>query len=145
MWELDHKEDWELKNNAFKLLCYRRLLRVPWTAGRSNQSILKENWLNIHWKDWCWSQSSNTLVLWCKELTHWKRPWCWERSKAGGEGDSRGWDDWMASLIQWMWVLANSEREWRTGKPGMLQSIGSQRVRHSWMTEQQKIHSQRDL
>ena len=60
--------------------------------------------LNIHWKDWCWSRNSNTLATWCEELTHWKRPWCWERLKAGGEGDDRGWDGWMASPTQWTWV-----------------------------------------
>ena len=59
--------------------------------------------LNIHWKDWCWSWSSNPLATWCKELTRWKRPWCWERLKAGGEGDDRGRDDWMASLTRWTW------------------------------------------
>ena len=79
--------------------------------------------LNIHWKDWCWSWHSNTLVTWCEESTHWKRPWCWERLKMGGEGDDRGWDGWMTSLNQWTWVWASSRRQWRTGKPGMLQSI----------------------
>ena len=71
-------------------------LRVPWTARKSNQSILKETVLNIHWKDWCWSWYSNTLATWYKELTHLKKPWCWERLKAGGEGDNRL-DGWMAS------------------------------------------------
>ena len=71
---------------------------------------------------------------WCKEVTN-KRPWCWERLKAGGEGDDREWDDWMASLTQWTWVWANSRRWWRTGRPGMLQSVGSQRVGHDWATE----------
>ena len=83
--------------------------------------------LNIHWKDWC-----NTLATWCEELSHWKRPWCWERLKAGGEGDDRGWDVWMASPTQWTWVCASSGSWWRTGKPGVLQSMGSQRVRHYW-------------
>ena len=63
---------------------------------------------------------------WCEELTHWKRPWCWERLKAGGEGDNRGWDGWMASLTQWTWVWASSRSWWWTGKPGMMQSMGSQ-------------------
>ena len=84
--------------------------------------------LNIHWKDWCWSWSSNTLAPWCKELIHWKRPWCWERLKAEGEGDNREWNGWMASLIQWTWVWVNSRSWWWTGKPGVLQSMGSQRV-----------------
>ena len=151
--------------------CWRRLLsplksqddflRVPWTARRSNQSILKEispeysfhfhalekemathssvlawkipgtgepvaavygvaqsqtrlKWLSsssIHWKDWCWSWNSNTLATWCKELFHWKRPWCCERLKAWGEGNNRGQDRWMVSLTQWTWVWASS-RSW---------------------------------
>ena len=91
--------------------------------------------LNIHWKDWCWSWNSNTLAIWCEEPTHWKRPWCWERLKAGGKGDKRGWDCWMASLTQWTWVWIGSGSWWWAGKPGVLQSMGSHRVRHSWTTE----------
>ena len=68
-----------------------------------------------------------TLATWCEESTHWKRPWCWERLRAGEEGD-RGWDGWMASSTQWTWVWESSRRWWITGKPGVLQSIGSQRV-----------------
>ena len=89
----------------------------------------------MHWKDWFWSWNSNTLATWCKEWTHWERPWCWERWEAGGGGDDRGWDGWMASPIQWTWVWASSGNWWWTGKPGMLQSMGSQRVRHNWGTE----------
>ena len=70
--------------------------------------------------------SDNLLSPWCEETTHWKRPWCWERLKAGGEGDNRGWGGWVASLTWWIWVWANSRRWWRTGKPGVLQSMGSQ-------------------
>ena len=90
-------ESWTVKKaecqkiDAFELWCWRRLLRVLWTARRSNQSILKEISPGVHWKDWCWSWNSNTLATWCEELTHLKRPWCWERSTAGGEGDYRGW------------------------------------------------------
>ena len=91
--------------------------------------------LNIHWKDWCWSWNSNTLATWCKELTHLKRPWCWERLKAGGEGDNRGWDGWMASLTRWTCVWVNSGSWWWTGRPGLLQSMGLQRVGHDWTTE----------
>ena len=222
--------------DAFELWCWRRLLRVPWTARRSNQSILKEispgislegmmlkvklqyfghlmwrvdslektlmlgglggrrrrgcqrmrwldgitdsmdlslselpslwwtgrpgmlrfmgsqrvghdwatelNWTerksnqNIHWKDWCWS--SNTLATWCEEPTHWKRPWCWERLREKGEGDDRGWDGWMASPTQRTWVWTNSRRGWRSGKPRVLQFMGSQRVGHNRVTGQQK-------
>ena len=128
MWELDHREDWELKNWCFELWCWRRLLRVPWTARRSNQPILKE--INHEY-------SLEGLVLklqyfgtkW-EEPTHWKRPWCWERLRARREWDDRGWDGCMVSLIQWIWVSANSGRWWRTGKPGVLQLMGLQRVRH---------------
>ena len=89
----------------------------------------------MHWKNWRWSWNSNTLATWCNELTHLKRPWCWERLKAGGEGDDRGWDGWMASLTQWTWVCVNSESWWWTGKPGILHSMGLQRVGRDWVTE----------
>ena len=91
--------------------------------------------LDFHWKDWCWSWNSNTLATWCEELTHWKGPWCWERLKAGGEGDNRGWDGWMASPTQWTWVWVDSGSWWWTGRPGVLRFMGSQRVRHYWVTE----------
>ena len=91
--------------------------------------------LNIHWKDWCWSWNSNTLATWCEELTYWKRPWCWERLKEGGERDDRGWDGWMASPTQWTWIWVNFRSWWWSGRPGILQSMGSQRVRHNWVTE----------
>ena len=78
------------------------------------------------------SECYNTMATWCKELTHWKRPWCWERLRAGGEGDDRGWDGWMASPTPWTWVWANSRSWWWTGRPGVLQSMGSQRVGHDW-------------
>ena len=91
--------------------------------------------LNIHWKDWCWSWNSNTLATWCEELTHWKRPWCWERLKAGGEGVDKGWDGWMASPTRWAWVWVNAGSLWWTGRPGVLRSMGSERVEHDWATE----------
>ena len=87
-WTIKKAEHWKI--DGFELWCWRRLLGVPRTARRSNQSIswiFRKSVLNIHWKDWCWSWNSSTLVVWCEELTHWKRPWCWERLKAGGEGD----------------------------------------------------------
>ena len=102
--------------------------------GDPTSQSKRKSVLNIHWKDWG-SWNSNTLATCCEELTHWKRPWCWERLKVGGEGDDRGWDGWMASLTRWTWVWANS-RSWRwTGRPGMMQSIGLQRVGHDWVTE----------
>ena len=125
MWELDYKESWVncgVGEDSWESL------------RRSNRSIQREIVLNIHWKDWCWSWNSNTLATWCGELTHLKRPWCWERLKVGGEGDNRGWDGWMASPTQWMWVWASSG-SWWTGKPGVLPSMGSQRVGYNWATE----------
>ena len=86
-----------------------------------------QSWIFI-WKDWCWSWDSNTLATCCEELTHLKRPWCWERLKAVGKGDDRRRDGWMASSTHWTWVWASSGRRWRTEKPGVLQSMGSQRV-----------------
>ena len=103
-------------------------------GDQTSQSNRKST-LNIHWKDWCWSWNYNTLATWWEELTHLKRPWCWERLKAGGEGDDRGWDGWMASLTRWTWVWVNSGSWWWTGRPGMLWFKGSQKVRHDWATE----------
>ena len=117
-WTIKKAECWRI--DAFELWRWRKLLRIPWTARRSNQSILMEISPNIHWKDWCWSWNSSTLATWFKELTPWKRPWCWKRLKAGGEGDKRGWDGWMASLTQWTWVWVSSGSWWWTGKPGVL-------------------------
>ena len=91
--------------------------------------------MGVHWKDWWWSWNSNTLATSCEKLTHWKRLWCWEGLGAGGEGDDREWDGWMASPTQWIWVWVNPMSWWRTGKCGMLQSIGSQRVGHNWVTK----------
>ena len=115
--------------------CWRRLLRVPWTERRSNQSILKEVSPEYSFEGWMLSWNSNTLAIWCEELTHWKRPWCRERLKVGGEGDDRGWDRWMVSPTQWTWVWAGSGSWWWTGRPGVLQSMGLQRVGHDWVTE----------
>ena len=74
-------------------------------------------------------------LSWCKVLTHWKRPWCWEGLGAGGEEDNRGWDSWMASPTRWTWVWVTSGSWWWTGRPGVLQFMGSQRVGHDWATE----------
>ena len=117
-------ESWTIKKaehqriDAFKLWWWRRFLRVPWTARRSNQPILKDISLEYSLEGW-WSWNSNTLAIWCQVLTHWKRPWCWERLKVG-EGDDRGWDGWMASLTRWTWVWVNSGSWWWTGKPGVV-------------------------
>ena len=109
-------------------------LRVPWTARRCNQSILKELSPGCSLEGLMLKLNSNTLATWCEELTHLKRPRCWEKLKVGREGDDRGWDGWMASPTQKTWVWVNSE-SWRwTGRPGMLQSRVSQRVGHDWVT-----------
>ena len=130
-WTIKKVEHWRI--DAFALWCWRRLLRVSWTARRSNQSILRENSSEC-WKDWCWGWKSNTLATWCKELTHWKRPWFWETLKAGEESD-RGWDGWMASLTRWTWVWISVSSWWWPGKPGVLQSMGLQIVGHDWVAE----------
>ena len=96
---------------------------------------MRRSVLDVHWKDWCWSWNSNTLATSCKELTHWKRPGCWEGLGARGEGDDSGWDGWMASPTRWTWVWVNSGSWWWTGRPGVLWFMGSQRVGHDWATE----------
>ena len=106
-------------------------------GNQTSQSKRKSS-LNVHWKDLYWRWNSNNLATRCKELTHWKRPWCWERLRAGGEGGDRGWDGRMISATQWTWIWARSRSWWRTGKPDVLQSMGSPRVRHKWATEQQQ-------
>ena len=94
--------------------------------------------LNTHWKDWCWNWSSSLLITWCEKLTHWNSLWCWEGLRAEKE-DIRGWYNWMASPMQWTWIWANSRRWWGIGRPGVLWSMGPQRVRHNWATEQQPL------
>ena len=92
---------------------------------------LKENqlWILVG-KDWCWSWNSSISVIWCEQWTHWKSPWSWEGLRAEGEESIRGWDGWMASSMQFTWNWANFGRWWGTGRPGVLKSMGSQRVRH---------------
>ena len=121
--------------DACKLWCWRRLLRVPWTARRSNQSILREISPGYSLEGLMLKLKFQSLATCCEGLTHLKRPWCWERLKAGVEGDDRGWDGWMASPTQWTWVRVYSRSWWWTGRPGMLWFMGSQRVRHNWATE----------
>ena len=134
-------ESWPIKKAehrrivVFELWYWRRDLRLPWTAKRSKQSILKkisaENSLEVLML----KLKLQYLATWWEEPTHLKRPWCWERLKAGGEGNNRGWDGWMASPTQWTWVWVNNGSWWWTGKPGVLLSVGSQRVGHDWATE----------
>ena len=121
--------------DAFELWCWRRLLSVPWTARRSNQSILKEISPGISLEGMM--LKAETPVLWPPHAKSWLigKDWCWERLGAGGEGDDRGWDGWMASLTQWTWVWENSGSWWWIGRPGVLRFMGSQRVGHDWATE----------
>ena len=103
--------------------------------GDPTSPFWRRSALGFLWKEWCWSWNSSTLTSSCEELTHWKRLWCWKGLGAGGEGDDRGWDGWMASLTRWTWVSVNSGSWWWTGRPGVLQSMGLQRVGHDWATE----------
>ena len=98
-WNMKKAECWRI--DASELWCWRRLLRVPWTARRSIQSILKEMSPKYSWEGLKLKLKLQYLATWCEELIHWKRPWCWERLKVGGEGDTRGWDGWMASPTRW--------------------------------------------
>ena len=130
-WTIKKVERWRI--DAFDLWCWRRLLRVPRTARRSTQTILKEISPKYSLEELI-DAETNTLPTCCKKLTHFKKPWCWERLKAGGEGDDRGWDGWMASPTRWTWVWITSRSWWWTGRSGVLASMGSQRVWHDWVT-----------
>ena len=135
-------ESWTIKTaecqriDAFELWCWKTL-ESPLDCKEIKPVHPKGNqpWIFIHWKDWCWRWNSNTLATSREELTRWKRPWCWRRLGAGGEGDDRRWDGWMASLTPWTWVWVNSGSWWWTGRSGVLWFMGSQRVRHDWATE----------
>ena len=115
------------KIDAFELWCWRRFLDY--------KEILKEISPKYSLEGLMLKLKLQYLATRCEELSHWKRPWCWERLKAEGEGDDRGWDGWMASPTRWTWVWASSRSWWWTGKPGMVQSMGLQRVGHNWATE----------
>ena len=136
MWEMDNKKSWALKNWCFWTVVLEKTLVSP-LDSKEIQPVHpqgNQSWIFIERTD----AEPETPILWppeCKEPTHWKRPLLWERLKTGGEGDDRGWDDWMASLTQWTWVWASCRSWWWTGKPDMLQSMGSQRVRYDWVTE----------
>ena len=128
------KVEWQ-RTDAFELWSWRRLLRVPWTARRSNQSILKEISLEY---------SSEKLMLKLKlqyfghrlrRADSFEKPPMLGKIEGERRGDHRGWDGWMASLTQWTWVWVNSGSWWWTGRPGLLQSMESQRVGHDWGTK----------
>ena len=132
-WTIKKAEHWRIA--AFELCCWRRLksplvceeIQPVHPKGHQSCIFIERNSF--------WSWNSNTLATWCEELTPLKRSWCWERLKPGKEGDDRGWDGWMASPTQWMWIWISSRSWWWTGKPSMLQSTGLQRVGHNWATE----------
>ena len=100
----------------------------PGLQGDPTCPFWRRSVLGFLWREWCWSWNSSTLATSWEELTHLKRPWWWERLKAGREGDDRGWDGWMASLTRWTWVWVNSGCWWWTERPGMLQSMGSKEL-----------------
>ena len=139
-------ENWTLKNIINLRLITEELMLLNCGVGEDSWESLglqgcptSPSWrrsvLGVHWKNWCWSWNCNTLATWCEELIHLKRPWCWKRLRAGGEGDNRGWDGWKASRTQWTWVWIDSGSWWWTGRPGMLRFMGSQRVGHYCVTE----------
>ena len=128
MWEVDHTESWVPKNRCFWTVVLEKTLEISLDSKEIKPVNRKGNqpWISTGRTD---GWSSNTFATCCEEPTHWKSPWCWERLKGGIERDDRGWDGWMA------WAWTNSGRWWRTGRPGVLQSTGSQRVGHDWATE----------
>ena len=136
MWELDYKESWAPKNWCFWTVVLEKTLESPldWKEIQPIHPKGDQSWVFIGRTD-VEAENSNTLATWCEELTHLKRAWCWERLKAGGEGDDREWDGWMASPTQWTWVRVNSRSWWWTGRPGVLQFMGLQTAGHDWVTE----------
>ena len=135
MWKLDHKESWVPKNWCFWTVVSEKTFESPLNSKEIQPVHPKGNqsWRLIGRTD----VEAETPILWPPDAKNWLigNDWCWERLKAGGEGDGRGWDGWMASPTQWTWVWVNSG-SWRwTGRRGVLQSIASQRVRHDWATE----------
>ena len=118
MWELDYKESWALKNWLFWTVLLEKTLESPLDCKEIQPVHPKgdQSWVFIRGTD----VEAETPILWPPELTHWKRPWCWERLRAGDERDDRGWDGWMASLTQWTCIWVDSRSWWWTGRPGIL-------------------------
>ena len=132
-WTIKEPEHWRI--DAFELWCWRRLLRVPWTARRSNQSILKEISPGCSLEELMLKLKLQYLGHLMRRTDSFEKTLMLGKLKVGGEGDNRGWDGWMASPTQWTWVWVNSGSWWWTGRPGVLQSMGLQKVRHNWATE----------
>ena len=134
MCELDCEESWVLNNWCFWTVVLEKTLEssLDFKEIQSVHPKGDQSWVFIGRTD----VEAETPLLWpCEELTHWKRPWCWEGLGAGGEGDDRGRDGWMASPTRWTWVCLNSGSWWWTGRPGVLWLIGLQIVKHDWVTE----------
>ena len=136
MWDLDYKESWALKNWCFWTVVLEKTLESPLDCTEILPVHPKgdQSWVFMRRSD----AKAETPILWppdAKNQLIGNRPWCWERLKVGGEGDNRGIDGWMASPMQWTWVWVGSGSWWWTGKPGVLQSMGLQRVGHDWATE----------
>ena len=131
-WTIKKAEHW--RNDAFELWCSRRLLRVPWTARRSNQSILKEISPEYSLEELMLKLKLQNFGYLMQRTDSFEKT-CWERLKPGGEGNDRAWDGWMASLTQWTRIWVNSGSWWWTGRPGVLWFMGLQRVGHDWVTE----------
>ena len=133
IWTVKKAERWKI--DAFELWCWRRLLRVPWTASRSNQSILKEISPGCSLEGMMLKLKPPYFGHLMRRVDSLEKTLMLEGLGAGGEGDARGWDGWMASPTRWMWVWVNFKSWWWTGRPGMLQFIGLQWVGHDWVTE----------
>ena len=126
-----NRESWAPKHWCFWTVVLEKTLESPLACKKIQPVNAKgsQSWIFIGRTD------AELQYTWHEELTRLKRPWCWKRLKAGGEGDHRGWDGRMASPTQWTWVWVDSGSWWWTGRPGVLQSMGSQRVGHDWETE----------
>ena len=133
MGELDYKESWALKNWCFWTVVLEKTLESPLDCKEIQTVHPKgdQSWVFIGGTDV--EAETPILVTWCDELTHWKRLWCWERLRAGGEGDGGGWDGWMASRTQWIWVWVDSGSWWWTGRPGVLRFMGLQS--QTWLSD----------
>ena len=135
MWELDVKKAEHRRIDAFELRCLRRLLRVAWTARRSNQSILKEISPGIYLEGMMLKLKLRYFGHLMRRVDSLEKILMLGGIGAGGDGDDRRWDGWMASPTRWTWVWVNSGSWWWTGRPGVLRFMGSQRVRHDWATD----------
>ena len=137
MWELDCEESWALKNWCFWTVVLEKTLALDCREIQPVHSKGNQSWVFIGRTD----AKAETPALWPPHVKSWliKKDWCWEGLGAGGEGDDRGWDGWMASPTQWTWVWVNSGSWWWTGRPGMLLFMGLRRVGHNWATELKSI------